>query len=88
VKSLGPDTIEGFLNHLIKNTMCAYCKTENVSFDIEENMIIDKNQEKELSIENCCILLIEAILEKFTDQAHNLIKGMIVMSFNSNFLIN
>jgi hypothetical protein len=62
LQSLTPGTIEDFLNHLITNTMCAYCKTENVSFDVEETMIIDKNQEKELSIENCCILLIEAIL--------------------------
>ncbi len=44
IQSLTQETIEGLLNHLIANLMCVYCKSENVCFDMEENMIIDRNQ--------------------------------------------
>lgn len=73
---------------MIVNVMCVYCKSENSCFDVEENMIIDRSQEKELGMENCAILLIEAVLERFAEHAHELVKNMVVNAWKSTFIVN
>lgn len=51
-------------------------------------MIIDRSQEKELGMENCAILLIEAVLERFAEHAHELVKNMVVNAWKSTFIVN
>ena len=46
VKVLNTETVEGLLNHLLVNLMISYSKHENMVFDVDENMLIDRNQER------------------------------------------
>lgn len=38
-----------------------------------------------MTVISCCILLIEAILERFTEHSHSLIKSMVLSSYGNNF---
>ena len=52
-----------------------------MSFDIDDDMV--RGQQKELTVEGCCMLLIDAVLERFGDFAVGLITEMIRNSYSS-----
>jgi hypothetical protein len=77
-----PQAVEQLLNFLLFNPY-ARSKWDGCPLDPEEGAGVDRGKEKELGLGACVVMLLEALLERFTTQTHGLITGLVLSCLQS-----